>query len=64
MRDYNYGTEVNSTPSPATVVSAGAERRGVKGLFEGLGSGALATLTRPTLGVLDLAHFTLRGIRR
>ena len=37
---------------------------GVKGFLKGLGAGALSILTKPTLGVIDLVHFTLEGIRR
>lgn len=46
------------------VLDVGAEKEGAKGFVEGVGKGALSILTKPTLGVLDLAHFTLEGVRR
>lgn len=36
---------------------------GVKGFLKGLGTGALSVLAKPTLGVVDLVHFTLEGIK-
>lgn len=42
----------------------GASAGGTKGFIHGVGRGALSILTKPTLGVVDLAYFTLEGIRR
>ena len=36
---------------------------GVRGFLKGLGTGALSVLAKPTLGVVDLVHFTLEGIK-
>lgn len=47
-----------------SLFAAGAGASGAKGFFHGLGKGALSILTKPTLGVVDLAYFTLEGIRR
>lgn len=45
-------------------VHPGASTGGAKGFFQGLGKGALSILTKPTLGIADLAYFTLEGVRR
>lgn len=42
----------------------GASKSGAKGFFHGVGRGALSILTKPALGVVDLAYFTLEGVRR
>lgn len=42
----------------------GATTSGAKGFFQGVGRGALSILTKPTLGVVDLAYYTLEGVRR
>ena len=41
----------------------GASSSGAKGFFQGVGKGALSVLTKPTLGLADLAYYTLEGIR-
>ena len=45
-------------------VFLGARKSGTEGFLKGVGKGALSVLTKPTLGVVDLAYFTLEGIRR
>ena len=43
---------------------SGAAKEGVVGFFRGLGRGTASILTKPTLGVFDLAKCTMEGIRR
>jgi len=45
-------------------ICEGAHKSGTEGFLKGIGRGALSVLTKPTLGVVDLAYFTLEGIRR
>ena len=45
-------------------LAVGATTSGAKGFFQGVGRGALSILTKPTLGVVELAYYTLEGVRR
>ena len=42
----------------------GAATEGFEGFLKGLGRGAVSVLVKPTLGVVDLAKYTMEGIRR
>ena len=42
----------------------GAANEGFEGFFKGLGRGTVSILVKPTLGVVDLAMYTMEGIRR
>ena len=41
----------------------GAARSGFVGFLSGLGRGAVSVLVKPTLGVVDLAKYTMEGVR-
>ena len=42
----------------------GASSKGFEGFMKGIGRGAISVLVKPTLGAVDLAKYTMEGIRR
>lgn len=42
----------------------GASSEGFEGFLKGLGRGTVSILVKPTLGVVDLAKYTMEGVRR
>ena len=44
--------------------TTGAVHDGVEGFFKGLGKGTVSILVKPTLGLVDLAKYTMEGVRR
>lgn len=41
----------------------GVEKEGAAGFFKGLGKGVIGTVVKPTVGVIDLATQTTKGLR-
>ncbi len=44
--------------------TTGAVNDGFEGFFKGLGRGTVSILVKPTLGLVDLAKYTMESVRR